>query len=441
MTLDMTRGRPAGLLVRFALPLVFSSLLQQLYTMCDSLIVGRLLGTDAFAAIGSAAYLHWFALSMLLGATGGFGVALAQRFGAKDEEGFSRFFGASIVLTLIIGAIMTALGMGFIHPLLQLLGTPAELLDYALEYVYVLWGGLIVTASLNILTAALRAMGDSRTPFISLIVSTVLNIVLDFLLIAILGMGVGGAALATVLAETMAAAWCLMGIIRARALPAKRNYALPRRETRELLRLGMPQLLSQGVISTGELAVLKAINVYGVVFVTGNTAARRYFSLFNIVGGALESGIGTYVGQNWGAGERKRVLEGTRTGVAMGLCSSITLAVLIGIGAPWLIRLFIPDGSAEALRIGVEALRAELLFLPALYMLCEHRAAIQGMGNAAIPMCAGFLELALRLAAAWLLPVIAGSRGLYFTDATTWTLTAIFLILSWHTVMKRKLRG
>ena len=128
MTLDMTRGRPAGLLVRFALPLMLSSLLQQLYTMCDSLIVGRLLGTDAFAAIGSAAYLHWFALSMLLGATGGFGVALAQRFGAKDEEGFSRFFGASIVLTLIIGAIMTALGMGFIHPLLQLLGTLAVLI-------------------------------------------------------------------------------------------------------------------------------------------------------------------------------------------------------------------------------------------------------------------------------------------------------------------------
>ncbi|MBP3656847.1 MAG: MATE family efflux transporter [Clostridia bacterium] len=441
MTLDMTRGKPAGLLIRFALPMIFSSLLQQLYTMCDSMIVGRLLGTNAFAAVGSASYLHWFPLSMLLGATAGFGVALSQRFGAKDEEGLRSCFAASIVLTMVIGGVFTLLGTTLLEPLLLLVDTPRELMPHSISYIRVLWAGLLLTAALNILSAALRATGDSRTPFIALIISTIINIALDYVLIAGAGMGADGAALATVLSQAAAAAWCLRAVARMHLLPARRHYRLQRAQVLELLRLGMPQLLSQGVIATGEMAVLSAINSFGVAFVTGNTAARRYFSLFNVVGGALESAVGTFVGQNWGANERKRAAVGTRTAVAMGLSSSVTIAALIMLGAPALIRLFIPDGGMDALRIGIDALRAEVLFLPALYLLCEHRASIQGMGNAFIPMVSGFLELALRIAAAQVMPALFGSAGLYFTDAVTWTVTAVMLIISYRVIIRRSLRG
>ncbi len=437
MTLDMTRGKPTRLLIIFAMPLILSSLLQQLYTMCDSVIVGRLLGTDAFAAVGSASYLNWFTLSMIIGASNGFGVALSQRFGAHDQEGYRRFFAAAFVLMIVIGALISTFGVVFLKNLLATLNTPPELLGHAVRYVRVLWSGLLLTALLNMLTAALRAAGDSRTPFISLVVSTVLNIALDFLLLGWFGMGVEGAALATVLSEGAAAAWCLLQILRLKLWPGKGMWRLRLQEIRELLRLGIPPLLSQGVIATGELAVLAAINSFGVVYVTGTTAARRYFSLFNVVGTGLEGALATFTGQNWGAGQKLRIVQGTRAAVTMGATSSVIIAVAIMLTAKWLIGVFIPASSAEALRIGTEALCAEVLFLPALYLLCEYRASIQGMGNAVLPMLSGFLELALRLIAAWLLPIIAGSVGLYFTDAVTWTVTAVMLAVSYY-VLRRK---
>lgn len=437
MKLDMTRGKPMRLLLLFALPLMLSSLLQQFYTLCDSMIVGRLLGTEAFAATGSASYLHWFALSMLLGLTGGFGVALSQRFGAKDEEGFRRFFANAAALALGVGLLLTAVGVGMLKPLLRMINTPAELFDYTYRYMSTLWSGLIVTASLNLLTSALRAMGDSRTPFVSLVVSTVINIVLDYALIAWIGMGVEGAALATVLSQIAAAAWCLRGVKRSGLMPERQHFHLHKPAVHELLRLGIPPLLANGVIATGELAVLAAINRFGVVFVTGNTASRRYFSLFNIAGNALDAALLTYVGQNWGAKQKERIRRGTRTAVGMGAVSSTVLSVLIILFARALILLFLPDGTAEALQVGVDSLRVEVLFLISLYMLLLHRSAIHGMGNAIIPMCSGFLELVMRVLSAWLLPLWFGREGLYFVDAVTWTVTAAMLIVSYH-ILKRK---
>lgn len=440
MQLDMTRGSPSGLLIRFAMPLMLSSLLQQLYTLCDSMIVGRLLGTNAFAAIGSASYLHWFPLSMLLGVTAGFGVALSHRFGAKDDEGFRRFFASALLLSAAIGMIMTLAGVVLLKRLLTLLGTPAELMGYALRYMRVLWSALLVTAMLNMLTSALRSMGDSRTPFISLIVSTALNIVLDFLLIGALRMGVEGAALATVISQVAALAWCCMGAARTKMQPSKLHWRPRRRIVRELLRLGIPQLLSQGVIATGELAVLSAINSFGVVFVTGMTASRRYFSLFNVVGNGLEGALATYVGQNFGANEKRRIKRGTHVCIGMGVSSALVIGVLIFAFARPLIALFIPGAEAEALRIGVESLRAEVIFVFSLYLLCEYRAAIQGMGNAIVPMLSGFLELILRILAAWLMPLLFSGRGLYFTDAVTWAPTALMLIASYYALAHRKLK-
>ena len=440
MTLDMTRGKPARLMMRFALPLMLSSLLQQFYTMFDSMIVGRLLGTEAFAAIGSASYLHWFPLSMLLGATNGFGVALSQRFGAKDKDGFRRFLANALGLTMLVGLVFTLTGVGLLRGLLGLIGTPPELTEYTFRYMRVLWLGLLATAILNMLTATLRAMGDSRTPFVSLVVSTVLNIVLDFVFIAWMGMGVEGAALATVLSQGAAAVWCFAGVRRTGLLPGRAHWRPYASAVRELIRLGLPPLLSNGVIATGELAVLTSINRFGVLFVAGCTASRRYFSLFNIAGNALEASLATYVGQNWGADEKQRIRRGARTAFMMGIGSAMVITLLIILFARPLILLFLPDGTGEALQVGVDSLRVEVLFVIGLYMLLMHRAAIQGMGNAVVPMLSGFLELAMRLLSAWLLPVWFGHEGLYFVDAVTWTATAVMLIACYHVIAGRKLK-
>ncbi len=440
MNLDMTRGKPFGLMIRFALPLMLSSLLQQVYTMCDSMIVGQLLGTEAFAAIGSCAYLHWFPLSMLSGLTQGFGVALAQRFGAKDQQGFRRFLSASLVLATIAGIGLTIVCAGFVETLLAVVKTPVEVFDYCAEYLRVLWIGLLLTALLNLLSAALRARGDSRTPFVSLLVSTVVNIALDYVLMAWLKMGVAGAALATVVSQGAAAAWCAVKLFGQKdALPKRQDWKMDGPTNRELLRLGLPPMFSGAVISIGELVVQRAVNVYGVVFLTGWTASRRYFSLLNIVGFALEGAVATYVGQNYGAKQRERILKGVRVAIVTGVISAITTAALVMMFAEPLIRLFLNAGTSEMIQVGVDSLRVEALFVVTLYLLCEYRAAIQGMGNSIIPMLSGFLELVLRVGCALAAPLMLGSEGLYFTDAFTWAGTALMLIVSYYALRNRRL--
>lgn len=439
MALNMTQGKPLSLLLKFAFPLMLSSLLQQLYTLCDSVIVGRLLGTVAFTATGSASYLNWFPLGMLLGAINGFGVTLSQRFGAQKQEEFRHFFGCAMMISLLLGLFFSLFGSAFVTTFLKLLNTPAQLLDPAARYIRVLWMGFCVTALMNIFNTALMAMGDSRTPLIALAVSSGVNIGLDVVFIGWFHWDVEGAALATVLSQIAAAIPSFHTLRRSEiGLPKARHFRPRTYILKELLRLGFPQLLSFGVIASGELVVQATINSCGVVFVTGMTAARRYFNLTNVVGGALEGSVVTFVGQNYGARRYDRIRRGTRTAVTLGLCASLLTGLAVYIMAEPMIRFFIPDGSAESIRIGAEALRVQALFLAFLYMLCEHRAAIQGMGNAIIPMLSGFLELAVRISFTLLVPLWLGQKSLYFTDAAAWVPTTLMLVTA-YLVLRQKL--
>lgn len=439
MALDMTRGKPLRLIVRFALPLMLSSMLQQLYTMCDSVIVGRLIGTEAFAAIGSSSFLQWFLTSMLIGLSQGFGVVFAQRYGAKDHAGFRRAFAMGLTVVLIVAAILTGAGLALLQPFLRLLRTPGELWPYMAAYLRVMWMGLALTGLYNVCASALRALGDSRSPFIALVIATALNIALDILFLAAFGMGVEGAALATLIAQACALGYCLLSLRHLSfAMPRREDWRPERATLRELLRLGVPPMLSFSVISTGELAMQRAVNSYGVIFVTGMTASQRYFSLLNIIGSALEGAVATFVGQNAGAKQTERIVSGTRTAVWLGVVSSMITSALVMLFRKDLILLFVPASNAQAVQIGMDALFVEATFLVSLYMLCLHRAALQGMGNALIPMLSGFMELALRLLwVLWAAPNLVGREGLYFTDSVTWIGTAILLMTAYYVTRRR----
>ena len=440
MTLDMTRGNPMGCMLRFAVPMVISSLLQQLYTLCDSVIVGRLLGTLAFTATGSASYLNWFLLSMVTGATHGFGVPLSQRFGAKKDGEFRRFFAQSLGLSFVIGIVFSVGGVLLIEKLLRLINTPAELMDLTARYTRVLWAGFWLTALMNMFTSALMAMGDSRTPLVALAISSAVNIVLDFAFIGWLELNVEGAALATLIAQGCAALWSFRGLVRVQYLMPKGEDFRPRRYVlKELFRMGAPRVISGAVISSGEMLVQAAINACGVVFVTGMTAARRYFNLVNLVGGALEGALVTFVGQNYGAGNKDRIIRGTRNAVTLGFVTSVATGALVWLLAEPMIRFFVPDGTGEMIRVGVQALRIQALFLWSLYLLCEFRASIQGMGNVLIPTLSGFLELLLRIACALLLPLAIGQDGLYYPDIAAWVPTMAMLIFSYYSLKKKLL--
>jgi len=439
MTLDMTRGRPAGLLLRFAFPLMLSSLLQQCYNLCDSLIVGRFLGAVALTATGSAGNLHWFPLNLVCTAIYAYGVALSQRFGARDREGFRRFFAGSLVLGSSLGLAVTVLGCALAERFLMLLGTPQELVADAAAYLRVVWGGFLVTAWMNLLSTALMSMGDSRTPLVSLAISSVANIVLDVVFLAWFGLGIPGAALATVLAQLLAAAWNFRELLRKGfALPGKVHFRLRWEEMKELLRLSIPQMLSSAVINSGDLLVQSVINSFGIVFVMGMNAARRYFNLLNVVGYGLEGAVATYVGQNWGAGDKGRIRSGVRFVAGLGLGTSVLTGLVVCLLARPMILFLLPGESEEVIRVGTQILRVLAAFLPSLYLLCEFRAAIQGMGNVVYPMLSGFTELAMRVSATLVLPRFFGREGLYFTDPAAWVPTMALMILGYCLVIKNR---
>ena len=442
MTLDMTRGRPLPLLLRFAIPMMISALLQQMYTICDSFIIGRLLGTDAFTAASSAGNVNWFPLHITMGATTGCGVALAQCFGAKKMEDFHRHFAGAIMLTFGVGLLFSVVGLTFAEPFLHLLKTPVELLDYALRYLRVLWVGFTVTAVLNMLSTALLSIGDSRTPLIALAVSSVINIVLDIVLIAWLNLSMEGAALATIISQFAAAWWSFRGLRRMEnILPRREHFRLRSDVVKKLISLSAPRMLANGVTTSGELLVQAAVNSWGVAFLTGLTASRRYMNLLGVVNCVIEGSLATYVGQNWGAGEKERIRQGTRCAITMALVTSVVIGGIVCFCAEPMIRFFVADGTAEAVTFGVEALRVMAFFLPTLYLLCDYRAAIQGMGNSVIPMYSGFLELIMRIGATLLLPLVMGQKALYFTDAAAWVVTMTMLIIAYYSLARKLLRS
>jgi len=439
MTLDMTRGNPGRLLLKFAVPLMLSSLLQQMYNLCDTFIVGRFLGAVALTATGSAGNLHWIPVNLVNMAIYAYGVALSQSFGAGDRERFRSFAAWSGVLTVFWSLVITLVGLTFAEDFLRLLSTPEELMPQTIAYLRIIWAAFLTCALLTLTNTILMSMGDSRTPLVSLAISSVLNIVLDVWFLAGFRMGVEGAALATVVAQLAAIGWNLW-VLRSREEAHVKPVHFRFRPwiLKELLRLSIPQMLCSVVINSGDLLVQSAINGWGVAFVMGVNASRRYFSMLNIVGYGLEGAVSTYVGQNWGAGKLDRIRSGTRFSAILGFASSAAIGAAVCLAASPMISFLLKDGSPESIRVGVDALRMLALFLPGLYLLCEFRAAIQGMGNVVFPMLSGFSELIMRVAAVFALPVLLGREGLYFVDPCAWVPTMLLMVVGYLYVLRRR---
>ena len=438
MTLDMTVGKPSRLLLKFAFPLMLSMLLQQCYSFCDTLLVGRFLGSVALTATGSAGALSWIPQNLVCCAIYAYGVTFSHRFGAKDEEGFCRFLAGGLVLTISIGIVVTILGTTFAKTFLALLATPEELIQPATTYLRILWTGFLMMALMNLFSTALTSIGDSKTPLVSLAISSVVNILLDIVFLAWLDMGIGGAALATVIAQIFSAGWNFYQLLRrGNVLPRLRHFKLQWYVMKELLRLSLPQMLSSAVINSGGLLVQRIINSHGVEFVMGLNASGRIFSTLYVVGYGLELAVLTYTGQNWGAGQKDRIRVGTRFSVTIGFASSALIGITVAAFAPFLIRFLITDAPEETIRIGAQALRTQVLFLPGMYLLCEYRAAIQGMGNALYPMLSGFSELAMRILACLVLPLFLGREGLYFVDAAAWIPTMLLMVVGYKSILRK----
>ncbi|MBQ3223134.1 MAG: MATE family efflux transporter [Clostridia bacterium] len=425
--MDMTRGAILPKALRFALPLLLTCIMQQLYSMVDAVIIKRLAGLDAFAAIGATGSLLWIVESMLMGLAHGFGVVFAQVAGSvKERENIGSVArrAALIALGLAVAACAVLLLLG--DALLLAMQTPARIMGQASAYLKSMTLFLCMAALFNIVGSLLRANGDSGTPFRAMLVSTFVNIALDYVLIRFAGMGAAGAGIATGLSQGLAVALCMGECLK---LKFGRE---PKGTTKRLLRMGLPSLLRDGVISCGGGIVQSVVNSFGVHVIAGVAASKKYFTVLQMCGSAIEGTAATFAGQNTGAGKMDRVRKGMRLMIGLALGASIVTAGLTFAFADGMIALLLGGAeAAEALASGAKALRWAAAFLPALYLLCVVRAALQNMGYAGISMVSGFMELAGRIASAAFLPALIGETSAYVAEEIGWAIAMAYLLVSY----------
>ena len=443
-TTDMTQGKPMGLLLGFAVPLMLGSLCQLLYTTADSAVVGRLVGVDAFAAIGAANFLSWLVFEIIIGLVQGFGVVFSQLFGKKDGQGLRRAVAMSILLGAGACLILTVAGLFCAGPVLTLMGTPADIYSSTLTYVYWMYGGAVVTLANRLSGTLLMAVGNSSTPVTANVASCVLNILLDLLFVGVFRWGVPGAAAATILAQVGSFAFCFWRLL---AIPevrvARQDFALSPVHLRELVRMGGPMAFRNGAIAVGGLFVQAAINGYGKLFVAGMAAAEKYFGLITIAGSALDGAFATYSAQNYGAGEMGRIKAGLRCCIWLSTTSSVCMAALLALFGRQLVGLLVagePGDLEQITQAGYEYLLVLALTIQLMFLLCMYRSGLQGMGSTFAPTLSGFVELGMRLFSVLALPGLLGRWAVYLASPLGWLGAALLLGISYYRVYHKRVR-
>lgn len=328
---DMTAGSPVRLIIAFMVPMFLGNVFQQFYNIADSIIAGQFLGVNALAAIGSTGSLMFMVTGWISGISSGFAILVAQWFGAGKYDRMRHYVAMSVYLSVIITVLMTAGLLAANEPVLRMMNTPAELMPDVKGYMAVIYAGLIVTMAYNSLAAVLRALGDSKSPLYFLIISAVINIILDIVFITWLRMGVVGCGYATVIAQGISALLCYI-YIRKKFLILQLNkgdFRISWISVKKLLALGIPMGLQFSITAVGTIIVQGAVNVYGAVYIAGFAAGAKIQNLIACIYIAFGATAATYVGQNWGAGKLDRVKKGVLYTQIMILVSSAVLMAVI----------------------------------------------------------------------------------------------------------------
>lgn len=442
MTRDLTKGSPAKLILFFTIPLLLGNVFQQLYSMADTIIVGRTIGVDALAAVGSTGSLSFLIIGFAQGLTAGFSVVTAQRFGADDLIGVRKSYAASALLSLLITVVLTVLSVSFARPILELLNTPPEIIEGAYQYISVIFGGIAASVLFNLLSNVIRALGDSKTPLLFLIIACVLNIGLDFLFILGFRMGVAGAAWATVISQAVSGVLCLLYI--------KKNLPVLHLEFSDLqigwpsawqhLRLGLPMAFQCSIIAIGAMAVQAALNTLGSTAVAAFTAAQKIDILITQPLNSFGITMATYSAQNFGAGNVARIRVGVRRCILMSVLFAIVGGGAVILGGSGLVRLFVGEGQDEVVRLSLIYLVINCSMYFALSLLFIYRNTLQGLGKSGIPTVAGIMELLMRTFAAIILASQIGFAGVCFAGPVAWVGALIPLTIAYYITIHKLMK-
>jgi putative MATE family efflux protein len=430
MTNDMTTGSPAKLIIRFMIPTCLGNIFQQFYNLADSVIAGRFIGMEALAAIGSTTSLIFLVIGWLNGLTSGFAILVAQQFGAKKFSRMRHYVAMSIFLCLAFVVVMTGTLGVLNYPILRRMNTPAEIIGDTGSYMSVIYAGLITTASYNALAAVLRALGDGRSPLYFLIISGVINVVLDIVFIVKLHMAVVGCAYATVIAQGISALLCLLYIIRKFDILRlkKEDFKLSLRTMGKLLNMGIPMGLQFSITAIGTIIVQGAINSFGSVYIAGYAAGGKVQSVVSCVFVSFGATVASYVGQNRGAGRIDRVRQGVKITQVMILVWSVVMMLFIHFLGNNLIGIFVGQGEEEVIAAARTYFRAVSWCYPFLGSIFLYRNALQGLGYGFVPMMGGIFELAARAAIVWAVTGFAGYLGVCLADPAAWIAALIPLV-------------
>ena len=439
-TKDMTAGNPVKLILIFALPILAGNMLQQLYSLVDSLIIGRLLGVTALTAVSASGWLDWAVLSVPMGLAQGYSIHAAQCYGGKRFADLKRSVAQSYLISIAATILLEFASQFLLHPVLVWMNSPDETIRMTENYLRIIYAGLPVVMCVNIFSGFLHALGNSRVPLIALACATTVNIALDWWFVGSLGMGTNGGAYATVLAQVVSAVICFRAVLKIPQLkPEKKDYRPDKKVIRKLVRLGFPIAFQNLIISLGGLILQGVVNAFGFVFMAGYNAAARFQGLIEIAGTALGNAAGTFTGQNFGAGKMDRVREGLRRSAQIGFLLAVSIGlIMVFFGKP-LLSLFIREEagvSDQVMGFGYDFLRIMAAGLPMLYLLFIYRTTLQGLGDTVVPMVSGFVELALRIGAALLLPTVIGYWGVYLAEIAAWIGAGIFLIIGCYRRLK-----
>ena len=440
MQKDMTAGSPAKAIVGFTIPVLIGNIFQQFYRMVDTIIVGKFVGTKALAAVGSVGTINFLIIGFMLGLTAGFTVLTAQRYGAGDMKNMRRTVGSAAVLSLMVTVAMTMISMLGMHGLLKFMHTPEDIFADAYQYIMIICGGIFATVLYNLLASVLRALGNSQVPLYFLILSALLNVLLDLLFIIVFQWGAAGAAYATVISQGVSGVLCLVYI--AKKMPELRlqkdDFRLSAHIVKMQVGIGIPMALQYSITAIGTMMVQSALNMLGSMAVAAFTAASKVEQIATQAYVALGTTMATYCAQNMGAGKIDRIRKGFRTSTWIGVVYSLIFGLLTAFFGKYLTYLFV-SSDVQTLMGQVDIyLKCASLFFIALTIVNVYRNGIQGMGYGVLPMMAGVAELLGR----GIVALAAGMNKSYLlaclASPVAWVFAGVLLLFMYRIVMKQQ---
>lgn len=436
---EMTSGAALPIIFAFTLPLLLGNLLQQTYSMIDAAIVGQYLGINALASVGASTSVIFLIIGFCNGCCCGFAIPVAQKFGARDYVTMRRLVNVSLRLAMLMSVLIAAITSYFCYDILHLMQTPENIFHDAYLYLLVTFIGIPCTFYYNLLSGIIRALGDSKTPFYFLLFSTVLNIILDLFCILVLGWGVLGAGVATVVSQGISAVLCYIYMMRRFTIlqSSAEEKVFDKGLANTLLGIGIPMGLQFSITAIGSIMLQSANNALGTACVAAFTTAMRIKTFFICPFESLGIAMATFSGQNYGAGKPERVWLGIKASMLMMLIYAASMFCVLMLGSRKLALLFVDASETEIIKDTVQFLHISCTFFPVLGLLCIFRYTIQGVGFTKLAMLSGVSEMIARtLVSLYAVPVF-GYLAVCYGDPTAWIAADMFLIPAFYIVYKR----